>query len=115
MPAESTLGMSINRTFELIDESKGVDQEGHYILTTRIDDGVFLKGRLYRVTLKAGIPLSDEDKDWYSLALEDSYPAGWRSLNSNFQTENALTRSTSTDGWSHIESRDDRMLAYVDI
>ena len=76
-------------------------------------DGTFEVGRLYRVTLKAFLP-TDENSSWDNLAIEDYYPGGWRPINSRFKTTSATTRSTSSDWWSYIESRDDRMLSHVE-
>lgn len=52
---------------------------------------------------------------WYHLAFEDFYPGGWRPINTRFNTESSLLASNSNDWWSYIESRDDRMLTYIDV
>lgn len=115
MPAKNTSGMNISRTFDLIDESKGIGKDGKFLSATPVKDGKFQKGKLYRVTLKSTIPGdASEYNSWYNLAVEDFYPAGWRPINSNFTTESALTHSNSNDWWSYIESRDDRMLTHID-
>ncbi len=80
MPPENTLGMNIARTFELIDESKGIDSEGKYISVTPVVDGIFHKKSLYRVTLKSFIPSIGKDSAWYDLIIEDHFPGGWRPI-----------------------------------
>ncbi len=83
-------------------------------MTSRVDDGIFQKGKLYRVTLKMAVPILQNGAPWNNLALEDFYPGGWRPINSNLKTENSLTRSNLDDWWGYTESRDDRLLAHVD-
>ena len=115
MPAKSTLGMSISRTFELIDESKGIAKDGTFLSATLVKNNTFQKGKLYRVTLKSTIPgNTNQYNSWYNLTIEDFYPAGWRPINSNFTTESAMTHSNSSDWWNYTESRDDRMLTHID-
>lgn len=48
----STGGIDIKRTFELVDESRGIDDEGNFIITKPVQDGIFQRGKLYRVTLE---------------------------------------------------------------
>jgi hypothetical protein len=89
LPAYATGGISIDRSFQEIDESRGVSETGEYLYQKPIIDGVFHKGKLYRVTLRLMLPY-DDYTTWYNLALEDFFPSGWRPIQSGFKTESAL-------------------------
>ena len=114
LPAYATGGISIDRSFQEIDESRGVSETGEYLYQKPIIDGVFHKGKLYRVTLRASLP-SYREMSWAHLSIEDFFPGGWRPINSIFQTESALEADRGGDSywWDHIESRDDRLLAHM--
>lgn len=64
--------MKVTRLFEKVDESKGFDKNGQFLLASRVSDGVFEKGQLYRVTLEVTPPPSNKQR--YYLTLEDFAP-----------------------------------------
>ena len=64
--------MKVTRTFEKVDESKGFDTNGQFLMASEVPDGVFEKGQLYRVTLGVTPPSSSSHR--YYLTLEDFAP-----------------------------------------
>jgi alpha-2-macroglobulin len=110
MAAYATWGITIERNFERIDESKWVDEKGGFIVRVPILDRVFQKWKLYKVTLRT------TTSAWSSrnLSLEDFFPGGWRPINGIFHTEQSIARDTGSSWWSHVESREDRLLAHRD-
>lgn len=59
------------------------------------------------------------DKNKYYLTLEDYIPGGWRPISSIFKTESSSTTDANSkygywNGWTHVESRLDRVLATQD-
>jgi alpha-2-macroglobulin len=113
----SAYGMEVSRQFERVDESRGIDSDGKWIVTTPVTDAVFQKWQLYRVTLTATPPVSDTPS--YYLTLEDFVPGWWRPIRWVFTTESRSTTDTNQEGWywngwSHVEARDDRILATAD-
>ncbi len=55
----------------------------------------------------------------YYLTLEDYIPGGWRPISSIFKTESSSTTDGSSEygywnGWTHVESREDRIFATQD-
>jgi uncharacterized protein YfaS (alpha-2-macroglobulin family) len=108
---EWTHGMMISRNFYQIDESKGIDESWDFISRTRITDGKFKKWWLYQVELIVTPP--NDTRDRYYLTLEDFFPGAYRPIISTFKTESIMARNT-WDWWSHIESKEDRLLATLD-
>lgn len=93
-----------------------MDAQGNFLSTTPVTDGVFEKGKLYRVTLAT--TLSGKKKEsWYNLASEDFLPAGWRPIRGIFKTESMLTASNTDrawwDYWDYTEAKDDRILSHI--
>lgn len=114
----ATGGIGIERIFEKIDESKGMTSDGQFLSKSPVTDGVFYKWQLYQVTLKVTPPKSSHPQ--YYLTAEDFVPGGWRPIRWVFSTESKLLASTDASssywyGWSHVESRDDRILATSDV
>lgn len=110
-------GMSVNRTFESIDESKGLDASGNWLITQEVKDKKFQKWKLYRVKLTV-TPPPTESPTFY-LTLEDYVPGAWRPIRGIFQTESSATSDNNQDGWywngwSYVEARDDRIFATSD-
>ncbi len=112
----SSGGMEITRQFDLIDETKWLDEDGNWIISSRVEDGRFQKGKLYRVTLTVTPPPSDAPT--YYLTLEDYVPGAWRPIRGVFRTESSATTDNGDgwywNGWSYVEARDDRILATSD-
>lgn len=71
MKGVSTGGIDVKRTFELVDESRGIDSEGNFIVTKPVQDGIFQRGKLYRVTLEL---TNTMDKPYNRMTLEDFFP-----------------------------------------
>jgi uncharacterized protein YfaS (alpha-2-macroglobulin family) len=110
MAPYSTGGITIVRSFALIDESRWVDEKWNFIVTAPLSDMTFQKGKLYKVTLKTTV----WDGATRNLSIEDFFPGGWRPINSIFQTEKTITQESGSSWWSHVESREDRLLAHRD-
>jgi alpha-2-macroglobulin len=113
LPAYSTGGITLTRTFELVDESKGVDRDGNFVsLSPVASDMTFRRGELYKVTLK--VTLASTGDDFSHLAIEDFLPGAWRPINQKFSTESSLIRNQNDENyWSYTESRPDRILAHM--
>jgi uncharacterized protein YfaS (alpha-2-macroglobulin family) len=108
---EWTHGMKVERKFYQINESKGIDESWNFISRTPIIDGKFKKWWLYQVELIVTPP--NDTRDRYYLTLEDFFPGAYRPIISTFKTESVMARNT-WDWWSHIESKEDRLLATLD-
>ncbi len=114
-PPRSAWGMSVTRTFERIDESRWITKNGEYLGVSPMNDTVFTKWQLYRVTLRVKIP--DTNATWQHLTLEDFVPGWWKPMRWIFQTESKLHSDSTNDFysnetyWGHIEAHDDRILA----
>ena len=108
MSPYATWGITVNRRFELVDESKGIDEKWEFIVRSLVSPLIFQKGRLYKVTLKADVPVGSTR----NLSLEDFFPGWWRPINGIFKTEKSLIQETSPSWWSYVESREDRLLAH---
>jgi hypothetical protein len=117
MPAKQHRELWVTRVFEKIDESKGIDSNWQFISATPNTNGIFRKWDLYRVRITVTPNTSNTTK--YYLTLEDYIPGGWRPINSKFNTESSSTTDASSEygywnGWTHTESREDRILATQD-
>lgn len=113
LPAYSTGGIKITRTFDLIDESKGVDTNSTFVSVSPVKDATFKRWKLYRVTLTAQFASQGEDY-WYNLAIEDFLPSAWRPINQKFQTESSLLENARDESWwNYTEAKDDRLLAHM--
>jgi uncharacterized protein YfaS (alpha-2-macroglobulin family) len=113
MPAKAQGNIQVSRTFEHIDISKWVDQYWNYIASESVTWSIFKKGELYRVTLNVNIP-DYTNRSWYYLTLEDFVPGWWRPIRWIFKTESIFTGDSSNywyNSWSHVETKDDRILA----
>ncbi len=64
--------MNVSREFERIEESRGIDKDGHYIGAFPMIDKSFDKGQLYKATIRVTIP--DKNATWQHLTLEDFVP-----------------------------------------
>lgn len=106
--------IAVSRTFEKIDESRWVDKDGVFIAASPVPDNIFEKWQLYRVTLEVSLP-DYVRRSWHHLALEDFVPGGWRPIRGIFKTESVFTSDAQDgyywSGWSHVEAKDDRILA----
>jgi len=113
MSPRSSSTMSVNRVFELVDESRGMDTSWQWIATKMVDDGIFSLGKLYRVTLTVTPPKHKIHS--YYLTLEDFVPGAWRPIRGVFRTEmQYLPWSQSTSpymSWTQVEALPDRILA----
>jgi len=49
-PEESS-GMTLTREFASVDESRGIDENGHFVSVTPMKDRIFHQGKLYQATL----------------------------------------------------------------
>jgi alpha-2-macroglobulin len=109
--------LSVSRVFEQVDESRWLDTDGQFISASPITDGIFHKWQLYRVRITVTPKPSNRSK--YYLTLEDYIPGGWRPIQWLFKTESSSTRDASSEygywnGWTHVESQLDRILATQD-
>jgi hypothetical protein len=109
--------LSVKRVFEKVDESRGLDEDGQFISSTLVTNGLFAKGELYRVRITVTPKPTNTIR--YYLTLEDYIPGGWRPINSILKTESSSTIDTKSEygywnGWTYVESRVDRVLATQD-
>lgn len=116
-PAVSHPEIGVTRVFEKIDESKWLDHNGQFISATPNTNGIFKKWELYRVRITV-TPKSGNNIKYY-LTLEDYIPGGWRPIRWVFNTESSSTTDASSEygywnGWTHVEAREDRILATQD-
>ena len=117
MPAKQHPELTVSRVFEKVDESKGIDSNGQFNMATAITDKTFQKWELYRVRIT--VTPKPENTTKYYLTLEDYIPGGWRPINSVFKTESSSTTDANSEygywnGWTHVESKEDRILATQD-
>ncbi len=110
-PEESS-GMTLTREFASVNESRGIDENGHFVSVTPMKDRIFHQWKLYQVKLTL-TPSTTESRLRYYLTLEDFFPGAWRPIASRFKTESVFTQVTG-DYWSHTETKDDRLLATMD-
>ena len=106
--AFATGSITIRRTYEQIDESKWIDESGEFIIKKPITNAIFQKGKLYKVTLRATLPKEGRRH----ISIEDFFPGGWRPINGIFKTEQSAIGTIWWTWWDHIESREDKLLAY---
>jgi MG2 domain/Bacterial Alpha-2-macroglobulin MG10 domain/Alpha-2-macroglobulin family/A-macroglobulin TED domain/Alpha-2-macroglobulin bait region domain len=109
--------LSVSRTFEKVDESRGVDGKGQFISANPVTTGIFAKWELYRVRITVTPKSSNSTK--YYLTLEDYIPGGWRPIQWVFKTESSSTTDMSSEygywnGWTHVEAKLDRVFATQD-
>ncbi len=109
--------LSVNRVFEKVDESKWIDSNWQFKQATINTDGIFKKWELYRVRIT--VTPKPENTTKYYLTLEDYIPGGWRPISSILKTESSSTTDASSEygywnGWTHVEAREDRILATQD-
>lgn len=106
--------IEVSRVFEKIDESRWVNAQGVFVAATPVTDGIFERWQLYRVTLTVSLP-NYVNKSWHHLTLEDFVPGWWRPIRGIFKTESVFTSDVNNgyhwNGWSHVEAKDDRILA----
>ena len=109
--------ISVTRIFEKVDESKWLDTNGQFRSASLVTNNIFNKWELYRVRIT--IHQNKSDKINYYLTLEDYIPGGWRPIRWIFQTESSSTTDASSEygywnGWTYVESREDRIFATQD-
>jgi uncharacterized protein YfaS (alpha-2-macroglobulin family) len=117
MPAIQHPDLSVSRVFEKVDESKGMDSYGQFLSATPNTNGIFKKWELYRVRIT--VTPKPENTSKYYLTLEDYIPGGWRPISSILKTESLSTTDGANEygywnGWTHVESREDRIFATQD-
>lgn len=56
MQPKSSGGMYVSRRFEKVDETRGLDSAGNWIITEPLEQRVFKKGQLYKVILTVEPP-----------------------------------------------------------
>ncbi|MBC7503547.1 hypothetical protein H7169_01120 [Candidatus Gracilibacteria bacterium] len=115
--SKNHLDLGVTRVFEKVDESKGLDKQGQFILSTHVTTGIFAKGELYRVRIT--VTPKQENTAKYYLTLEDYIPGGWRPIQGIFNTESSSTTDVNKEygyfnGWTHVEARIDRIFVTQD-
>lgn len=106
--------------FKVLDEDKLSDCSSNYYYSENKTDcelvfkkqnsNLFEKDSLYKIKLSIDL----EDKNSRDVVIEDFLAAGFRPINSRFNTESSSVRQATSDSWqwSHIEFRPDRVLAH---
>lgn len=106
--------IQVNRIIEKIDESRWVNSHWEFISANAVNDWLYQRGSLYRVTLKVALP-DFANKSWHHLTVEDFVPGGWRPIRWIFKTESILMKDHQNPyawtSWSHVEAKNDRILA----
>ncbi|MBX9809011.1 hypothetical protein K2X92_01310, partial [Candidatus Gracilibacteria bacterium] len=109
--------LAVNRVFEKVEESKGLDTNGQFRQATPVINSIFKAGELYRARITVTPKPTNSTK--YYLTLEDYIPGAWRPIRGVFNTESSLNTDSSSEygywnGWTYVEARSDRILATQD-